>query len=111
MDLNHVNNKATENLDVIIDQIRLNFSDIDAAREKALPLCRETIRHCSLAIRAVHRQEFDKAKEMVQSARNLLNEVKHSVDRAMSAVAHWIALNVDAELGHPPLSTKLPVGR
>ena len=44
-----------------------------------LPLCREAIRHCSNAIRAVHRQEFDQAKELLQSAHNLLDEVKKAV--------------------------------
>ncbi|HUV56016.1 MAG TPA: haloacid dehalogenase [Dehalococcoidales bacterium] len=61
------------------DQIRQNLSVKDAAREKALPLCREVIRHCSQAIRAIHRQEFDKAKELLQSARNLLNEAKQAI--------------------------------
>jgi len=71
--------RLTEGLESIADQIRLNFSDKDAAREKALPLCREVIRHCSNAIRAVHRQEFDQAKELLQSAHNLLDEVKQAV--------------------------------
>lgn len=71
--------KATENLDLIADQIRLSFSAQDAAREKALPLCREVIRHCSQAIRAVHRHEFDQARGLLQSAQNLLNEVKQTI--------------------------------
>jgi len=69
-----------DNLDSIADQIRLSFSAKDAAREKALPLCREAIRYCSNAIRAVHRQEFDQAKELLQSAHNLLAEVEQTVN-------------------------------
>ena len=72
-------NRLTDNLDSIADQIRLSFSAKDAAREKALPLCREAIRHCSNAIRAVHRQEFDQAGELLQQARNLLDEAKQAV--------------------------------
>ena len=72
-------NRLTDNLDSIADQLRLNLSALDAAREKALPLCREVIRHCSQAIRAVHRQEFDQAKELLESAHNLLNEAKQAV--------------------------------
>ncbi|MBE9482651.1 MAG: haloacid dehalogenase [Chloroflexi bacterium] len=72
-------NRLTDNLDSIADQIRLSFSAKDAAREKALPLCREAIRHCSNAIRAVHRQEFDQAGELLQQARNLLDEAKKNV--------------------------------
>jgi translin len=68
----------TDNLDSIANQIRQSFLAKDAAREKALPLCREVIRYCSNAIRAVHRQEFSQAKELLKSARNLLNEVKQA---------------------------------
>ena len=57
----------------------MSFSAEDAAREKVLPLCREAIRHCSQAIRAVHRQEFDQAKGLLQSARNLLDEAKQNI--------------------------------
>ena len=70
--------KLTDNLDSIADQIRLSFSAKDAAREKALPLCRKAIRHCSQAIRAVHRQEFDQAKQLLQSAHNLLDEAEQA---------------------------------
>lgn len=68
-------NRPTDNLASIADHIRLSFSAKDAAREKVLPRCREVVRHCSQAIRAIHRQEFDQAKELLGSARNLLDEV------------------------------------
>jgi len=68
-----------DNLDSIAKQVRLSLSAKDAAREKTLPLCREIIRHCSQAIRAVHRQEFDRAKELLQSARNLLDKVEQVI--------------------------------
>jgi len=71
--------RLTDNLDSIAEQIRLSFSAKDTAREKALPLCREVIRHCSNAIRAVHRREFDQAKGLLQSARNLLNEAEQAI--------------------------------
>ncbi len=71
--------RLTDNLDSIAERIRLSFSAKDAAREKALPLCREAIRHSGNAIRAVHRQEFDQAKELLQSAHNLLDEAKQIV--------------------------------
>jgi len=72
-------NRLTDNLDSIADQLRLSFLARDAAREKALPLCREAIRHCGNAIRAVHRQNFNQAKELLQSARNLLSEAEQAV--------------------------------
>ncbi len=69
----------TDNLDSIAEQIRQSFSAKDTAREKVLPLCREVIRHCSNSIRAVHRQEFNQAKELLQSAHNLLNEIEQAI--------------------------------
>ena len=68
----------TDNLDSIAEQARLNLAAKDTAREKALPLCRETIRHCSQAIRAIHRQEFQQAETLLQTAHNLLGEVEES---------------------------------
>jgi len=72
-------NRLTDNLESIAEQIRLDFSAKDAAREKALPLCREAIRCCSKAIRAVHRQEFDQATGLLKSAYDLLSEAKQAV--------------------------------
>lgn len=70
--------RLTDNLDLIADRIRLSFSARDAAREKILPLCREAIRYCSNAIRAVHRQELDEGRELLESARNLLDEANQT---------------------------------
>ena len=69
----------TDNLESIADQIRESFSTKDAAREKVLPLCRRTIRNCANAIRAVHRREFDQAKELLRLARNLLTEAEQGI--------------------------------
>jgi translin len=79
--------RLTDNLDSIADQIRQSFSAKDAAREKVLPLCREVIRHCGNAIRAVHRQEFDQAEGLLQSARSLLDEAEQIVV-ACSELSH-----------------------
>lgn len=71
--------RLTNNLDAIADRIRETLSDRDAAREKVLPRCRESIRYCSNAIRAVHRQELDEARTLLQTARRLLDEATQSV--------------------------------
>jgi translin len=64
--------RLTENLDAITDRIRKSFEAKDAAREKVLPICREVIRFSSLSIRALHREELDKSRELLDSARKLL---------------------------------------
>ena len=66
----------TDNLDSIAEDIRSKLTAKDAAREKVLPLCRETIRYASQAIRTLHRQEFQQAEELLKSARKLLEESK-----------------------------------
>ncbi|HET6478199.1 MAG TPA: haloacid dehalogenase [Dehalococcoidales bacterium] len=69
----------SDNLEKIAEQVRRNFTELDAAREKVLPGCREVIRNCSQAIRAVHRQEFERAVELLKTARSLLNEAEQTV--------------------------------
>lgn len=68
----------TDNLEPIADKIRGELAAKDAAREKVLPRCRDAIRCCSQAIRALHRQEFDKAEELLKEARKLLNEAEEA---------------------------------
>jgi translin len=69
----------TDNLDSISEQIRQNLTAKDMAREKMLPLCREVIRASSEAIRSVHRQEFEKAERLLESARKLLLEAEQAL--------------------------------
>jgi translin len=71
--------KPTDNLDSIAEQIRLSLTAKDAAREKALPVCREAIRFCSLSIRAIHRQEFDEARKLLKTAKDLLTEAENAL--------------------------------
>ncbi len=70
---------SSDNLEKIAEQVRRDFTELDAAREKALPCCREVIRNCSQAIRAVHRQEFEQAVGLLKTARSLLNEAEQTV--------------------------------
>jgi translin len=68
----------TDNLEPIAGHIREEFEAKDAAREKVLPLCREAIRYCANAIRALHRQQFAQAEELLGSARKRLNQAEES---------------------------------
>jgi len=60
--------KVTDRLKAISDSIRQDFISRDTAREKLLPLCRETIRYCSQSIRALHRRQFDMAEKELDMA-------------------------------------------
>ncbi|HEX73822.1 MAG TPA: haloacid dehalogenase [Dehalococcoidia bacterium] len=104
-------NRLTDNLDSITDQIRLSFSAKDAAREKALPLCREAIRHCSQAIRAVHRQEFDQAKELLQSANNLLDESERAITACSELINTGFFRDAQKEFAEGSITLALVTGR
>jgi translin len=57
------------NLDAIANQARQDLAARDAAREKMLPLCRDVIRCSGNAIRAIHRQDYKLAGELLNTAR------------------------------------------
>ena len=67
--------KQVEDLETITAKLRPYFAAEDEAREKALHSCRQVIRHSAGAIRAVHRQDHDKAKELLDSAHKLVQEM------------------------------------
>ena len=66
-------------LEPIMEHVRARFADKHQARERALPLCREALRHSANAIRAVHRQEFARAEELIDRARDLLSQAKEGL--------------------------------
>jgi translin len=71
--------KLTESLDSYAEKIRLDLETKDAAREKVLPLCRELIRYASITIRAIHRQEFEQAKQLLEEGRKVRKSLADSV--------------------------------
>ena len=71
--------RSTSNLETIAQRLRQEFSEKDAAREKALRLSREVIRYSSETIRALHRQEIDKARSIMEQGRVSLSELDQAV--------------------------------
>ncbi len=68
-----------DQLEPIMTRLHATFADKNAAREKALPLCREAVRRSANAIRAVHREEFDQAEELIERARSLIDEAREAL--------------------------------
>ena len=68
-----------EQLDPIMEQVRAIFADKNQARERTLPLCREALRHSANAIRAVHREEFAQAEELIGRAGGLLRQAREGL--------------------------------
>lgn len=56
-----------------------HFSLKHAARERALPKSRTTIRYCANSIRATHRQEFQAAESLIAQAATLLAEMHNDL--------------------------------
>ncbi len=63
-------------LESITDEIRQSFDARTAARDRALAQARQLTRACSLAIRAVHRDEADVMQEHLAEARKLAQALK-----------------------------------
>lgn len=71
--------KPIEDLEIIAAELRPYFVAEDEAREKALRSCRQVIRYSANAIRAVHRQEQDNARQLLNSAAKLIQDMNHDL--------------------------------
>lgn len=68
------------NLNDICNVIRDDLEARNAARDKAIVLSRELIRHCSESIRAIHRRDWDTADEKLHDVKKGTAEIKAVVD-------------------------------
>lgn len=103
--------ELTSKLDKIAEKIRFNLAAKDAAREKALPLCREAIRFSSIAIRAVHRKEFAQAEELLASARKLLAEVEEAIAGCGELASTGFVRDAEKEFAEGSAVLALVVGK
>lgn len=69
----------TANLEAIGERIREALARKHAARETAYPRSREVVRNAANGIRAVHRGEFETAKDLLEKARGQLREIESLV--------------------------------
>ena len=66
-------------LEKIAEQIRQNFEVRTSIRDEALKQARQLTRACSLAIRAVHRSEFDTMEGCLTEAQTLANKLRNDL--------------------------------
>ncbi|PJB50122.1 MAG: haloacid dehalogenase [Chloroflexi bacterium CG_4_9_14_3_um_filter_45_9] len=66
-------------MEAIAAELHPYFAAEDEAREKALRLCRQIVRYSANAIRAVHRQEMDTARELLTEAHKLIQELNRDL--------------------------------
>jgi translin len=99
------------NLDAMAEKIRKVLADKDEAREKMLPLCRDSIRYSSTAIRAVHRHEFTEAEKLVRSARAVLTEAEQSITDCPELGSAGAVKDAQKELAEANITLALVNGR
>lgn len=66
-------------LEKIAEQIRQNFEIRTAIRDQALKQTRQLTRACSLAIRAVHRNDLDIMEDYLQEAQTLADKIRDNL--------------------------------
>lgn len=99
------------NLDAMAESIRKELAAKDEAREKMLPLCRDSIRYSSTAIRAVHRQEFGEAAKQIKSARKSLTEAERAVKKYSELANTGAVRDAQKELAEANITLALVTGK
>ncbi|HET6445380.1 MAG TPA: haloacid dehalogenase [candidate division Zixibacteria bacterium] len=69
-----------EQLDQAADSIRSDFEEVNTARDKAYQRSRKLVAMCARAIRAVHRDEWQLADEIITEAREAAEALVAGVD-------------------------------
>ena len=67
---------SVDNLEAIAERIHAHMEAKNAARDLALQRSRELIRYCAHAIRATHRCEYQRAAELLETARQAAEALK-----------------------------------
>jgi translin len=67
---------SLDHLETVIESIRQTLEAKNAARESLLTLSRTLTRHCANAIRAMHRQEWQPAVELLSTARATADQMR-----------------------------------
>ena len=70
---------STANLEAIANKIRASLTLKHEAREAAYPLTRQVVRSSANAIRAVHRHQFEDARQLLDEARGLLARIDAAI--------------------------------
>jgi translin len=99
------------NLENITNQARQDLSARDAAREKMLPLCREVIRNSGNAIRAVHRQDYTLAEQLINSGKSQLISAEEAVKGYEELSATGVVKDAQKELSEANITLAVVTGK
>ncbi|MCS7011860.1 MAG: haloacid dehalogenase [Anaerolineales bacterium] len=107
-------------LEQIAEQIRRDFEEQNTARDRALAQARSLTRECALAIRAVHRREFEAMQAHLDMAHQLATELRAGLEPypdlyhsgyTQDALKEYAEANITCALiRHEPLPTPQELG-
>jgi translin len=109
-----------QNLESVAEQIRKNFDARTTARDNALAQARQLTRACSLAIRAVHRDDVEGMNTNLGEASQLANTLRDSLKNypdlfyagyTQDALKEFVEANIACALiKNQPLQTPIELG-
>jgi translin len=97
-------------LDGLTRDLHGRFDAKTAARERALPAARRSIRASANAIRAVHRGEFDLAAELIAASRAALDEGIEGVEQHPDVRSAGYLLDAEKEYAEATLTLAIVRG-
>jgi len=92
------------------DDARERLEATHKAREEALARCRETIRLCGMAIRAVHRLQSDDAERLVSDAEAALRRAQEALEPFRALAAAGFLHDAEKEFVEARLTVSLVAG-
>lgn len=101
---------VADRLELMAEKARKTLAAKDAARERALQLCREVLRYSTNAIRAVHRGEYEEAKELLASARLLLKDLDKTLSEHQELLDAGFVYNAQKEYAEGCITHALIAG-
>jgi len=103
--------QPAKRLNAIAEDVRGHLDAKHAAREQALSLCRAALRHSANAIRAVHREDFVAAEDLLAQARSLLAQAAKALADHPDIFYAGFVHNAQKEFAEGCLTLALVSGR
>jgi translin len=103
--------QPTKRLNAIVEDVRAHLDAKHAAREQALALCRDALRHSANAIRAVHRGDFAAAEDLLAQARGMLEQASKALADHPDIFYAGFVHNAQKEFAEGCLTLALVSGR
>jgi translin len=102
--------RPTSKLDQIGEKACSHFSAEDSAREKGLRLSRDSIRFSANAIRAVHRGEYDQARELISSSQANVEDMSRTLAQHVELLHGGFVHNAQKEYAEACITLALVSG-